>query len=171
MGRLYGGGRAYNLGVNLGAGEIITIVLVATLLLGPEKIPEVARWLAKGYRELARLRQHVGSTFDDVKRDLKIDPVLLDPLAEDKPRGGETGLIRPPAGERATSGGRAVPPPAPSALADDGSGRFLFQSLAVPAEDDYLTTAAPAPSASAAAPPAPPPHAPADAEDYLGGPA
>jgi Sec-independent protein translocase protein TatA len=39
----------------LSAGELILVFIVALVLLGPEKIPEVARWLGKTSAELKRV--------------------------------------------------------------------------------------------------------------------
>lgn len=48
---------------NLGFSEVIVIVVVALLVLGPEKLPEVARTLGKVIGDLKR-------TLDDVKREI-----------------------------------------------------------------------------------------------------
>lgn len=49
---------------NLGAGEIILIVLVILLLFGAKKIPELARGLGKGMSEFKR-------GLKDVEKDIK----------------------------------------------------------------------------------------------------
>ncbi len=61
----------------LGATEIMIILLVALLVLGPKGIPEVARWLGKGLREMRRMSFEVQRELarvdleEDVKRQLR----------------------------------------------------------------------------------------------------
>ncbi|OGU77782.1 MAG: preprotein translocase subunit TatA [Ignavibacteria bacterium RBG_16_34_14] len=52
---------------NLGAGEIILIVLVILLLFGAKKIPELARGLGKGMSEFKK-------GLKDVENDIKNTP-------------------------------------------------------------------------------------------------
>ena len=49
---------------NLGAGEIILIVLVILILFGAKKIPELAQGLGKGMREFKKSLKDVE---DDIK--------------------------------------------------------------------------------------------------------
>ena len=44
---------------NLGAGEIAVIMIVALLLLGPDKLPELARGIGKFMREFRRQTDEV----------------------------------------------------------------------------------------------------------------
>jgi len=52
---------------NIGPGELIVILILALVLLGPEKLPEMARTVGKGMRELRRatedLKDQVESEF------------------------------------------------------------------------------------------------------------
>ena len=50
---------------NLGAGEIILIVLVILILFGAKKIPELAQGIGKGMREFKK-------ALSDVQEDIKI---------------------------------------------------------------------------------------------------
>ncbi len=50
---------------NLGAGEIILIVLVVLLLFGAKKIPELARGIGKGMSEFKK-------GIKDVEKEIKI---------------------------------------------------------------------------------------------------
>ena len=50
---------------NLGAGEILLIVLVILILFGSKKIPELAQGIGKGMREFKK-------ALNDVKEDIKI---------------------------------------------------------------------------------------------------
>ncbi len=60
---------------NLGAGEIILIVLVILLLFGAKKIPELARGLGKGMSEFKRGLKDVEKDIKDAadEEDKKID--------------------------------------------------------------------------------------------------
>ncbi|MBK7230492.1 MAG: twin-arginine translocase TatA/TatE family subunit [Ignavibacteriales bacterium] len=57
---------------NLGAGEIILIVLVILLLFGAKKIPELAQGLGKGMKEFKKslkdVEEEIKKTDDDVKK-------------------------------------------------------------------------------------------------------
>lgn len=57
---------------NLGAGEIMIIVLVILLLFGAKKIPELAQGLGKGMKEFKKalkdVEEEVKKTDDDVKK-------------------------------------------------------------------------------------------------------
>jgi sec-independent protein translocase protein TatA len=57
---------------NLGAGEIILIVLVILLLFGAKKIPELAQGLGKGMKEFKKslkdVEDEIKKTDDDVKK-------------------------------------------------------------------------------------------------------
>lgn len=50
---------------NLGAGEIILILLVILILFGAKKIPELAQGLGKGMREFKK-------SLKDVEEDIKL---------------------------------------------------------------------------------------------------
>ncbi len=52
--------------VNIGAQELVLIFLVALLLLGPARLPEVARLLSKIVREIQK-------AFDEIKREISDD--------------------------------------------------------------------------------------------------
>ena len=57
---------------NLGAGEIILIVLVVLLLFGAKKIPELARGIGKGMSEFKKglkdVENEIKSADDDSKK-------------------------------------------------------------------------------------------------------
>jgi len=57
---------------NLGAGEIILIVLVIILLFGAKKIPELAQGLGKGMKEFKKslkdVEDEIKKTDEDVKK-------------------------------------------------------------------------------------------------------
>ena len=51
--------------------EILFIVLVAFLLFGTKKIPDVARGLGKGYREFQKAADEIKSEINKVTSDIK----------------------------------------------------------------------------------------------------
>lgn len=57
---------------NLGATEIILIVLVILLLFGAKKIPELAQGIGKGMKEFKKavkdVEEEVKKTEDDIKK-------------------------------------------------------------------------------------------------------
>lgn len=57
---------------NLGAGEIILIVLVILLLFGAKKIPELAQGLGRGMKEFKKslkdVEEEIKKTDDEVKK-------------------------------------------------------------------------------------------------------
>jgi Tat protein translocase TatB subunit len=67
----------------LGFGELALILLVAFLVLGPKKLPELARSLGKGLRELRRasedLRSSIREPLEEVRKPLED---LRDQLAD-----------------------------------------------------------------------------------------
>src|SRR5688500_12639933 len=99
--------------------ELFLIALAALLLLGPDRIPALARGFARGYRELTRVRRHVDSTLDELKSDLKLDLDLDAPHAK-SPAGRRVPL------DQLHAAGGADTPVGPS------------ETLDVPKEDDYL---------------------------------
>jgi len=59
---------------NVGTPELLVILLVALIVLGPNKLPEVARQIGKALAEVRRL----GAGFQAEMRDA-MDPVRHDP--------------------------------------------------------------------------------------------
>jgi len=48
----------------LGTSEILVILLIALLILGPKEIPKVARTIGRGIRELQRAKDDLSKTID-----------------------------------------------------------------------------------------------------------
>ena len=71
--------------LNMSGGEILLIVLVAYLVLGPKKIPEIARMVGKGINDLRRATDDIRSEFtrevNNIKRDANLD--FKDPIIPD----------------------------------------------------------------------------------------
>lgn len=56
---------------SLGFGEIIVIVLVALVVFGPRKLPEVGRTVGKSLREFRRATSNLKAEFD---QDISLEP-------------------------------------------------------------------------------------------------
>jgi sec-independent protein translocase protein TatA len=95
--------------VQLGPAEIVVILVVALLVFGPNRLPEVARQVGRGVRELRRLQQHVRAEVDGVLADDLSDqagpPPSLPPRAGDP---AAPGTVEPPASDPPD---RSVAPP------------------------------------------------------------
>ena len=86
---------------NLGAGEIAVIMIVALLLLGPDKLPELARGIGKFVREFRRQTDDVRGM---VEREFyKMDQEVF---AEDQ---AQTKQIEPPATPEPEAAAQASP--------------------------------------------------------------
>jgi TatA/E family protein of Tat protein translocase len=46
-------------GMNIGPGEVVVVVLLALILFGPAKLPEIARGLGRALREFRRASQEI----------------------------------------------------------------------------------------------------------------
>ncbi len=111
----------------ISAGEFIVLVAVAAIVLGPERLPDYARQLARLIRELrnmaqgagAKVREEMGPEFDEIDW-RKLDPRQYDPrrivreaLSEafdpDDPLGMKDfvkpSMAQPPPGEKPVSPG------------------------------------------------------------------
>jgi len=53
----------------LGFGEIILVLVVALLVLGPEKLPALAKTLGKGMREFRRAASEFQRGFSDIEEE------------------------------------------------------------------------------------------------------
>ncbi len=117
----------------LSFGEIVIIAIVALLLLGPDRLPEAAKTLGKGLREI---RKATDDLKDQVEREIYVDdrkvarPALVPPVAA------------------APVPGPAGPPPAASAENVPG----LEAALAEPLPEPTPTEAPPEAAAAEAAP-------------------
>ena len=69
----------------LGMPEIIVILVIALIIFGPSKLPEVARSVGKGIQEFKNMSMGVERTIKD-----EFDAILKDgeepPKSEDKPK-------------------------------------------------------------------------------------
>jgi sec-independent protein translocase protein TatB len=136
----------------LGMGEILVILIVALLVLGPEKLPDAAKQIGKTIRELRKHTQnlqetieqdeHIGGTVRELRSALRGDALAPWP----KP------AAPVPEGEKPVAQGTAEPTtPSPEPTATTAA------ATTAPATTAPATTAPATPAATSATPPAPEP--------------
>src|SRR6266516_2392183 len=74
---------------SLGPAEILVILVVALLVFGPDKMPEIGRQLARAVREFRRVQKHVTSELHGVVSE-------LDFTSDQAPAGGDPVPSLPP---------------------------------------------------------------------------
>jgi sec-independent protein translocase protein TatB len=128
---------------NIGAGELIFILVAALLVLGPQKLPEFARAIGKFVREFRRQT-------DEVRTVVEREFYKMDQEFQDEPRPRLPGPIpaaRPPVAPPEVLGAQAPAEGSAAAGAEPPPGEALSASEAPPGE---------APSAEAPPAEAPP---------------
>ena len=73
----------------MGGGEILVVILAALLLFGADKMPEIAKGLAKGMREFRKVSDDVKREFAETTQDIRND--LNDITSEVKKNAEEAG--------------------------------------------------------------------------------
>jgi sec-independent protein translocase protein TatA len=58
---------------NIGPGELIVVLIIALLVIGPKKLPEVGRSLGRGMREF---KESISGEHDDDEDDVEPAPPL-----------------------------------------------------------------------------------------------
>jgi sec-independent protein translocase protein TatB len=81
----------------LGFGEIIIVLVLALILLGPQRLPEVAKQLGKGLREFKKAT-------DDLKQQFEGE------LYSDETRSASRPTLVPPAPQAPPPGASSAPP-------------------------------------------------------------
>ena len=101
---------------SLGPAEILVILVIALLVFGPNKMPDIARQVGKGFREFQRVQQHLKSELRDVVSEF--DSAVVDPVEP----GADPVPMLPPKDDRPapTPGGRPARRhrPAPTGASD-----------------------------------------------------
>jgi len=99
--------------LNISAQEILVVLVLALIVVGPQRLPEIARSIGKGMREFRKMQ-------DEVKDMVKVD------LNPEPPTVHQAGVSGPKAQPRAHRTPRPVASPADDAAApptDDAAGR------------------------------------------------
>ena len=69
----------------IGMTELLVIFVIGLLVLGPKRLPELARSLGKGLAEFRRASMDMRKEFMDVAEEVKITPPSLEEAAADMP--------------------------------------------------------------------------------------
>ncbi len=132
---------------SLGPAEILVVLVIALLVFGPDKMPDIAKQVGKGFREFRRVQQHLKSELRDVVSE-------FDSPSPSAPVEQQAVPMLPPRDDTATAPEWPAPEaPAPAASTD-------APSAATPA----APSAAPSPNAAPPAAPLPTPEPDAPSE-------
>jgi len=71
----------------IGFTELLLVLVVALLVLGPDKLPEVAKTVAKAYNELRRTGLDLKRTVEGTVKDMDISSVVKEGLNVSKKAG------------------------------------------------------------------------------------
>jgi sec-independent protein translocase protein TatB len=136
----------------IGGSEIIVILIVALLFLGPDKLPEVTKQISKGIRDLKKqsrvLQQtiendeHIGGAIRDLKSALRGDEIAPRPIkkkVEAEATGTENKILGDHTAELAPA--EAKPDDADAAKATDVAAETINQAAA--AHEPHAEPAAP----------------------------
>ena len=121
----------------LGFGEIVIIAILALLLLGPDRLPDAAKALGKGLREIKKATDDLK---DQVEKEINLKEIL-----DEKPKPA----LVPPVPARPIPG-PSGPPPAATAENVPGLEAALAEPITV--AEEYSVPAEPAPPAKPQAP-------------------
>ena len=89
----------------IGMTELLVILVIGLLVIGPKKLPELARSLGRGLAEFRRASNEVRREFLDVAEEARIDPPTRVP-ADSEPEAA-------PGDSGAEAGAEAEPAPPP----------------------------------------------------------
>jgi sec-independent protein translocase protein TatA len=126
---------------SLGPAEILVILVVALLVFGPNKMPEIAKQVGKGFREFRRVQQHLKSELRDVVSEFDSPSSTASVAQEPVP-------MLPPKDDDATPSSTSTPTPTPAASEPAAS------APALPAADSPTPAASPSPESDAPSEPA-----------------
>lgn len=105
---------------SLGPAEILVILVVALLVFGPDKMPEMARQAGRAFREFRRVQQHLRSELSGAVSDLDGSP-SADAAPSEAPAGGDPVPMLPPLDADPGQPDAQPPPPGVTGAAPEAS--------------------------------------------------
>ena len=75
--------------LNIGPQELILVLIIALVVVGPKRLPELGRTIGRALREFRKIQDDVR---DSIKFDMDLD---ADPVASPKPASGSTAPVGP----------------------------------------------------------------------------
>ena len=87
----------------IGMTELLVILAIGLLVIGPKKLPELARSLGKGLAEFRRASTEMRREFLDVAEEASIEPPKASPPETEEPEESEGEQKTPPADESKSS--------------------------------------------------------------------
>jgi sec-independent protein translocase protein TatA len=85
--------------------ELLVILAVALIVIGPKKLPELARSLGKGLAEFRRASTEMRREFLDVANEARIEPPRQKPASEPQPTAKNSDPSKPADEPKASDGG------------------------------------------------------------------
>ena len=67
----------------LGATEVIVILVLALIFIGPKKLPELAKGLGKGLREFQKAKDDIMTQVNEEVEDAKLEELIAQKKAEE----------------------------------------------------------------------------------------
>ncbi|VAX15699.1 Twin-arginine translocation protein TatB [hydrothermal vent metagenome] len=96
----------------IGMPEVLVIMAVALIVIGPAKLPELARSLGKGYAEFSRSMRDVRKGFNDMTSDFEEErEIITNPTRVIEKTFESTFAIKDEEGEKKTDKPAAEKPP------------------------------------------------------------
>ncbi len=68
---------------SLGPAEILVILVIALLVFGPDKMPDIARQVGRGFREFRRVQNHLKAELRDVVSEFDSEAVSSEDQAKE----------------------------------------------------------------------------------------
>lgn len=65
----------------IGQGELIFLILLAILILGPKRLPEATRTIAKLYHLLLRWKEEIQSQLSEIREEMEREAGLMEDLS------------------------------------------------------------------------------------------
>ncbi|HLT69755.1 MAG TPA: Sec-independent protein translocase protein TatB [Acidimicrobiales bacterium] len=133
---------------NVGGGELLVILLIALIVLGPERLPRGARQMGRALGELRR----ISSSFQQELREaIEDDPSVGGRRTETVPLGATVADAQRPGGRATGTGGSDRSRPALAPVGDGDDGPAVPPAVAAAIEE---VTTPPAADPGPASPPA-----------------